>query len=312
MVRSNMNMMRKIDLQAGLSSGGAGSSLRQTVLAVSGPLEVRLAESSAEILAAQALRYTIFYEEMSATPTRAMAIARRDFDLFDEICDHLLVIDRRRTGADAVVGTYRLLREDVAGGINGFYSGQEYDMTPLLSPAFRERLGKDRQLLELGRSCVHPDYRSNTTIHLLWRGIAAYTLNHKIGFMFGCASLPGTDVAAHAMALSYLYHNHAVPAEFRVRAQAGRFQEMNLIAAEDIDVRLARRALPPLIKGYLRLGCYIGDGAAIDEQFGTTDVFILLPVDQMAHRYLQHFQLEEATLEGSLPRNVTPASSLSL
>lgn len=279
-VQSNVNMMSRIDLSG--------------VLAESGSLEVRIADSRVEILAAQSLRYQIFYEEMGAKPTPAMLTLARDFDAFDEICDHLLVVDRNRKGRHAVVGTYRLLREEVAGGLGGFYSGQEYDMKPLLSPAFRERLGAGRQLLELGRSCVHPDYRNNTTIHMLWRGIAAYTRQNRVGFMFGCASLPGTDPHVHAMALSHLYHEYAVPDEFRVRAHGDRFHEMNLIPRDQVDLRQARRALPPLVKGYLRLGCYIGDGAVIDEQFGTTDVFILLPVDQITDRYLQHFQLGAA------------------
>jgi putative hemolysin len=265
----------------------------RTSFAAVGSLEVRLADSEAEIRAAQKLRYKVFYEEMSAIPTPAMRAEGRDFDGFDEVCDHLLVIDNDKTGADAVVGTYRLLREVVAGGQSGFYSNQEYDLSPLYSPEFRKTMMAGRQLLELGRSCVHEAYRTNTTIHLLWRGIAIYTLLHNIGYMFGCASLAGTNPHEHALALSYLHHEHSIPESYRVRAQARRYNEMNLIPRDELDVRLARRALPPLIKGYLRLGCFIGDGAVIDEQWGSTDVFILLPVEKISHRYLQHFDLAE-------------------
>jgi len=268
-----------------------------TSFAEVGSLEVRLAESPAEVLAAQRLRYCVFYEEMGAKPTPVMAAEKRDFDAFDDHCDHLLVVDRTLRGDDKVVGTYRLLRESVAGGLNGFYSRQEYDLGPLFSDSFRRTMMQDKQLLELGRSCVHRDYRTNSTIHLLWRGIAYYTLLHNVGYMFGCASLPGTDPADHAEALSYLYHEFRVPERFSVRARPDRYVDMNMIPADKLDVRQARRKLPPLIKGYLRLGCYIGDGAVIDWQWGSTDVFILLPVERITARYQQHFDLVSAAAE---------------
>ncbi|MDA5194671.1 GNAT family N-acetyltransferase [Govanella unica] len=258
-----------------------------------GALEVRLAVSEAEIRAAQALRYKIFYEELGATPTEEMARERRDFDRFDELADHLLVVDRTKQGIDSIVGTYRLLRETVIGGIEGFYSNQEFDLSPLVSDSFRRTMMPGRQLLELGRSCVDVAYRTNSTIHLLWRGIAIYTLTYNIGYMFGCASLKGIDTQAHAQALSYLHHDYSIPESFRVRAQPHRFHDMNMIPREELDMRLARRALPPLVKGYLRLGCYIGNGAVVDEQWDSTDVFILLPVERITHRYSQHFELND-------------------
>lgn len=279
---------------SGLQSHGTSAAASAvTSFAQLGSLEVRLAASEAEVRAAQRLRYRVFYEEMAAKPTPAMAAERRDFDGFDEVCDHLLVIDHDKSGAEAVVGTYRLLREAVAGGQTGFYSNQEYDLSPLFTAEFRRTMMPGRQLLELGRSCVHKDYRTNSTIHMLWRGIALYTLINNIGYMFGCASLPGTDPKAHTLALSYLHHHHAIPETFRVRAQPHRYHDMNLIPADQLDVRQAKRMLPPLIKGYLRLGCYIGEGAVIDEQWGSTDVYILLPVEKISHRYLQHFDLAE-------------------
>jgi len=268
-----------------------------TSFAEVGSLEVRLAESEAEVLAAQRLRYHVFYEEMGAEPSPHMAAEKRDFDDFDTRCDHLLVVDRTRTGADKVVGTYRLLRESVAGGIDGFYSRQEYDLSPLFTDQFRRTMMQDKQLLELGRSCVHADYRTNSTIHLLWRGIAYYTLLHNVGYMFGCASLPGTDPTEHAEALSYLYHEFRVSSRFPVRAQPDQFVDMNMIPADKLDVRQARRKLPPLVKGYLRLGCFIGDGAVIDWQWGSTDVFILLPVERITARYQQHFDLVSEAAE---------------
>lgn len=250
-----------------------------------GSLEVRLAHDVKDVKASQRLRYDIFYKEMAAQPNLRMRVTRRDLDNYDGLCDHLLVIDHAKPAREAVVGTYRLLRQDVAMRHDGFYSQQEYDLKPLMSTDFRRQMGLNRQLLELGRSCVHPDYRSTNTINLLWKGIASYLEEHNIAYMFGCASFPGIDPEAHADALSYLYHEHLCPDDFLVRALPERFEEMELRKPDQYEVRQARRALPPLIKGYLRLGCFIGDGAVIDHQFGTTDVFILLPVERVAQRY---------------------------
>lgn len=255
----------------------------------SGPLEVRCSRGEDEVIEAQRLRYRIFYEEMSAAPSAQMRRERRDMDAYDPLCDHLLVIDHSRPYGQQVVGTYRLLRQAVAERHGGFYSAQEYDLEPLMGSGFKAHMGKGGQLLELGRSCVHRDYRTNSTISLLWKGIAGYLAQHSIAYMFGCASLPGIDPETLKQPLAYLYHEHLCPDDFMVRAVPDRFVEMNMMPREDIDVRLARRALPPLIKGYLRLGCFIGDGAVVDHQFGTTDVFILLPVERVTKRYSQRF-----------------------
>ncbi len=261
-----------------------------------GSLEVRLAQDLAEVRAAQKLRYRIFYEEMAARPTPFMAREKRDFDRYDPVCDHLLVIDHDRHGEERVVGTYRLLRQEIAERYDGFYSAGEYDLTPLMGGAFQERMGERRQLLELGRSCVHPDYRNNLTISLLWKGIAGYLAEYNIGYMFGCASLPGTDPERHRIPLAYLYHEHRCPDAFLVRALPERHVPMDILKPGEYDVRQARRMLPPLIKGYLRLGCFIGDGAVVDEQFGTTDVFILLPVEQVSRRYSRRFGVPKNAL----------------
>jgi len=257
-----------------------------------GSLDVRVASSEEEIAAAQALRYKIFYGEMNAVPDTRALRERRDIDDYDAICDHLLVIDHDPLGGPQVVGTYRLLRQVVAQQHRGFYSSSEYDLTPLFSTTFQQRIGEGRQLLELGRSCVAREYRTTATINLLWRGIASYLHQHHIGYMFGCASLHGTDPAAHAVPLSYLYHEHLVPEDLYVRALPDRHEDMNRLPADSFDNREALRALPPLIKGYLRLGCFVGDGAVVDAQFNTTDVFILLPVERITRRYSSHFELE--------------------
>ncbi|PCI64343.1 MAG: hemolysin-like protein [Kordiimonadales bacterium] len=257
-----------------------------------GSIEVRLARSFQEIKIAQKLRYNIFYEEMQAKPTWKMKITKRDMDPYDVFCDHLLVIDHDKPKTKRIVGTYRLLRQEIAEAHEGFYSAGEFDLGPLMTDHFRKEMGEGKQLLELGRSCVHKEYRSNATINLLWQGIAEYLKEFNIAYMFGCASFDGTDPAELKEPLAYLYHNHLVAEDFKVTALSGMHEEMNLIAQDDIDVRKARRALPPLIKGYLRLGCLIGNGAVVDKQFGTTDVFILLPVERIAKRYSKHYDLK--------------------
>lgn len=251
---------------------------------IDGPFEVRLARDESDLHASQALRYHVFYEEMAATPDDGMRTSRRDVDPFDDICDHLLVVDHSRGPEGEVIGTYRLLRQEIAERHGGFYSADEFDISPLLAAP-----KLDGGLMELGRSCVHRDYRNNATIQLLWRGIAAYILTYRISAMFGCASFRGTDPNELALPLSYLYHNHLTPPERYIRALPDRYVSMNILAADEIDQRAVLKALPPLIKGYLRLGCYIGDGAVIDYQFGTTDVFILLPVERIPERYYLHF-----------------------
>ncbi|WP_417317285.1 GNAT family N-acetyltransferase [Emcibacter sp.] len=259
------------------------------ILVKSGVYEVRLARSDEEVAAAQALRYRVFYEEMKAVPTEAMRTVARDFDDFDNVCDHLLAFDTSKTGADAVIATYRLLREEKVDRIEDFYSSQEYDLSSLFSEKFRDEMIGDRQLLELGRSCVHADYRTNNVMQLMWRAIARYIEKHRIAYLFGCASLPGINPEDLKLQLSYLYNSHKTPDDYNVPAVGARYRKMDYMTPAEYDDRMARRALAPLIKGYLRLGCYIGDGAVIDEQFNTTDVFILLPVDSIQRRYLGLF-----------------------
>ncbi|WP_207480577.1 GNAT family N-acetyltransferase [Arenibaculum pallidiluteum] len=248
-----------------------------------GHLEVRLAESEAEIDAAQALRFRVFYEEMAARPTSEMAARRRDFDAFDGICDHLLVLDHSRgAGPERVVGTYRLIRRPMAQRAGRFYSMDEYDVGRILA--------QPGEILELGRSCVDSGHRTRPTMQLLWRGIAAYVFQHDIALMFGCASLPGTDPQALALPLSYLHHHHLAPEEIRPRALPERYVSMDLLPKDGIDPRAGVAELPPLIKGYLRLGGFVGDGAVIDEQFNTTDVCIVVKTDLVTEKYYRHYE----------------------
>jgi putative hemolysin len=185
-------------------------------------------------------------------------------------------------GAEAVVGTYRLIRRRAADRVGGFYSAAEYDIAPLL--AF------DGEVMELGRSCVAPAYRTRGTLQLLWRGIAAFVFRHRINLMFGCASLPGTDLDALAPQLGYLHANHLAPPALRPRAVADRYVAMDRLAPGALNMRAALAALPPLVKGYLRLGGFVGDGAVIDQQFNTTDVCIVVKTDLVTDKYFRHYE----------------------
>ena len=257
-----------------------------------GPLEVRLARDKRDVKRAQKLRYKVFYKNGHAIADAATMLARRDKDAFDRICDHLLVIDHDApptlSGRKRIVGTYRLLPQDRAAAHQGFYSENEFDLSGLLDrhPTLR--------FLELGRSCVLPRYRSKRTVELLWQGIWNYVQFNRIDVMIGCASLDGTDPGRLALPLSYLHHHARAPEPWRASAQASRRVEMNRMAKEAIDPKAALRTLPPLIKGYLRVGAFIGDGAVIDHQFGTTDVLVVMPVSAIAARYAAHFGREGA------------------
>jgi putative hemolysin len=259
------------------------------VLGRLGSLEVRLATTAREIRRAQRLRFKVFYEEMAAVPNAGALLSRRDVDDYDAICDHILVLDHDvkpkpfRPAKPKVVGTYRVLRQDVADRHFGFYTAGEYCIAPLLNahPGLR--------FLELGRSCVLKPYRNKRTVELLWHGVWAYVLHHRIDAMIGCASLEGTDPKALALPLSFLHHYARAPENWRARALPERYSAMDLLPKEAVNPKAALQSLPPLIKGYLRIGATFGDGAVIDRQFGTTDVFVVLPVAGISQRYIDHF-----------------------
>jgi L-ornithine Nalpha-acyltransferase len=254
-------------------------------------LGIRQADSEEEMRVAQHLRYRIFHNEMGAQADALTQASKRDSDRFDAICDHLLVTRHRTEQSDPslcinsqeIVGTYRLLRQVVANQHGGFYSQGEFDVDSLLHRK------SNLSFLELGRSCVLPAYRGTSVIELLWQGIWNYVRQHRLDVMFGCASFEGTDPNAHADALSLLGHKCVATDEWRVRAHDTLYVEMKRKELGSLDQRRAMRDLPPLIKGYLRLGCSIGEGAVIDHKFNTTDVLIILPVSKINPRYFAHF-----------------------
>ncbi len=247
-----------------------------------GSIEVRLATHQAEIEAAQALRFKVFFEERGLT---GQAAQPWDVDGFDAFCSHLLIVDTAVSGPfnAQLVGTARLLLDNKAVEAGGFYSEHEFTLRSL-----RERQNGKR-FLEIGRTCIRQEWRSKRTVELMWQGIWAFALDHGVDVMVGCASLHGTVPAAHAMALSLMHHHYRAKGAWRAKALPGRFSSMDLMPVEAINLKQAMLSLPPLLKGYLRIGAMVGEGCVIDTDFDTTDVFIVLPVANIAKRYIRHY-----------------------
>lgn len=271
-----------------------------------GTIQVRMAENEAELDAAQALRYRVFYDECGAHPDEEARRRKRDFDDMDTICDHLLVIDTELPDDKKVVGTYRLIRREHAAKHGSWYSQSEYNIDPLIA--------YQGEVLELGRSCIDQEYRTGMVMNILWKGLAAYMFRYDIKLMFGCASLHGVDPEEHKVALSYLYHYHLAPPALRAKALPELCTEMNRMPAEAFDpekaedsltfnnIKLDKNAgpnsLPPLIKGYMRVGCTVGEGAVVDEQFNTTDVLIIFRTELITERYMRHYERIEQRIKG--------------
>lgn len=244
---------------------------------------IRLATTAEDLTAAQRLRYVVFVAELGGTGLLVDHENRLERDAFDPFFDHLVLVDRHRdpTGLDHVIGAYRVLPGDRRAAAGGFYSESEYDLSPLLASG--------RKLLELGRSCVHADHRGGTAMFHLWNGLADYVIERGIEVLFGVASFHGTDVTALAQPLSWLHHNHLAPPEMRVSARPPHRQDMNLIPAVQLDRKAALAATPALIKAYLRLGGFVGDGAFVDRAFNTTDVCLVMDTVQMSARHREFY-----------------------
>lgn len=244
---------------------------------------LRLAEDERDLRAAQRLRYDVFVGEIGSDGPMVDHEARLECDAFDAICDHMLLIDTRRDAAalDDVVGVYRLLPGDRLGPDDRFYSESEYDLTAIRSSG--------RRLLELGRSCVHRDYRGGTAMVQLWNGLAEYILSRGIELLFGTASFPGAETSGLAQPLSYLWHHHLAPPELRAVARPPHRIEMNMVPRVQLDRKAAMLATPALIKAYLRLGGFVGDGAWVDHDFNTIDVLLIMDTVQMSARHRDYY-----------------------
>ena len=242
-------------------------------------LVVRLATSAVDLAGAQRLRYRVFVEELGAGGDHVDHAARLERDELDAHFDHLVLVDPRRDpdGLEHVIGVYRLLTCDRAAALGRFYSDAEYDLGPL------RRSG--RRLVELGRSCVHPDHRKGPAMLHLWNGLAEYVLARRLEILFGVASFPGAEAGVHAQALAWLHHHHLAPQGLRPRALAPGFHPMDGLPPEALDRKAAMAAIPALIRAYLRLGGFVGEGAWIDRAFNTTDVCLILDTAAMSARH---------------------------
>jgi putative hemolysin len=239
--------------------------------------ELRLAQGEADMHAAQRLRYAVFVEELGGDGPMVDHDARREADRFDAHFDHLMLLDRRRPAGDRVVGVYRVMQAPAAAAAGRFYSEGEYDLAPLRASG--------RRLLELGRSCVHRDYRGGTAMMHLWAGLADYIAAHEIEVLFGVASFHGLDAAALAGPLSLLHYRHLAPAGLRPVARPDGYQRMDLIAETALDRPAAIRAIPALIKAYLRLGGFVGQGAYVDRAFNCIDVCLVMDVARIPAKH---------------------------
>ena len=237
---------------------------------------LKIAETAAEIEAAQRLRYHVFVKELGANGPNIDHSLTLEADRYDPHAEHLLLVDRKQSQNLGVVGTYRLMSDRRADAAGGFYSATEFDLSPLTNSG--------RSLLELGRSCVLAEYRGGTAMYELWAGLADYVTKQGIDILFGVASFHGTDLDALAQPLSYLHHNHLAPPDLRVTAKGDAARDIDLLSVNDRDRRQALLAIPPLIKAYLRLGGAVGQGAWLDHEFNTTDMCMILDVAHMPER----------------------------
>jgi putative hemolysin len=244
--------------------------------------QISLAATECDLHAAQRLRYAVFVEELGADGSMVDHAARLEADRFDPHFDHLLLRDLRRKAGDQVIGVYRVMTAEGAAAAGQFYSETEYDLTRLRASG--------RRLLELGRSCVHRDYRGGTAMMHLWAELADYIRLHGIEVMFGAASFAGCDPASLAAPLSLLHHRHLAPPAIRPVARREGYQRMDLIAEADLDRTAAVRAVPALIKAYLRLGGFIGQGAYIDRAFNCIDVCLVMDVSLIPEKHRAIYQ----------------------
>lgn len=231
----------------------------------------RIAQTAEDKAAAQRLRYAVFVAELGGDGPLVDHAAGLERDAFDDHADHILLLDKTRACDDQVVGVYRVMTAEMAQAAGRFYSAKEYDLTPLFKSG--------KRLLELGRSCLHPECRGGAGMQHLWSALAAYVAARDIDVLFGVASFHGTDVAALAGPLSLLYHRHLARPELRVKATGPTALSMNLIPADRLDRAAAVRQMPALIKAYLRLGGTVGDGAFVDHAFNTVDICLILESD---------------------------------
>lgn len=245
-------------------------------------LYLKIADTADEIEQAQRLRYKVFYEEMGAHPDGDMGADGREIEFYDNYCDHLLVVDSSLPQGEQIVGTYRILRQEMADANNiKFYTENEFDLGKL-----RAQGGK---IMEVSRSCVLPSHRSRMAINLLWKGIAACVFAQKVDYLIGTPSMNGTNMEDHLQILAYLKNFHMADESIRPRVIEEFYHPLPEIDKDSMDQKRAFMALPPLLKGYMRLGAVIGDGVYIDHQFNCIDVAIIVEINKVTDRYFNHY-----------------------
>jgi len=245
---------------------------------------VKLAENKLELKNAQALRYLVFYKEKKAKPTISKKILKLDYDKFDKFADHFIVIEKNEKGIkNKIVGTYRLLRGDMAYHHGGFYTSSEFDLSTIL------RSYKYNQILELGRSCVHQDYRKGIIMNLLWKAIAEYIKLYDIKILLGCASFHGTDVMKYSNELSYLRKNFSLSDDLSVRSLDKNIYPNYTKTNLHINNLSIFLKLPPLIKGYLRLGGKVSYDCFVDYKFNSIDLCVIVNTDKIVEKYKKKF-----------------------
>ena len=240
---------------------------------------IKIAESNFEIKKAQSLRYKIFFKEKKIKKKSFKLLLQRDYDFYDKISDHLIIIDNNREIRDNVIGTYRLLRGNCAKLYRGFYTEQEFDISNL------KKNFSSKDILELGRSCVHPQYRSGIILKLLWQGISNYIKMYKIKILMGCASFHGTNPSKFKDEFSLLYKSYRLPEDYDVKS----LQSNEISFNKNINHSTILNKLPPLIKGYLKAGGMVSENFYIDKEFETIDYCVIMLTEKIVSRYQNKF-----------------------
>lgn len=246
-------------------------------------LTLKLAETPEEIKSAQRLRHEVFHTEMGATINPDMAALGYDADEYDPICDHLIVVDNNLSKDKQIVGTYRLLMLEKANAAGmPLYTETEFNIDKIKATGGR--------IMEMSRSCIAEPYRTKTAINLLWKGIAACVFGNKIDYLIGMPSFNGIDPKDHLDAISYMHHYHLCREDIRPEVRSEYRVDLPLIPKDQLDVKRIFADLPPLFKGYIRIGVSVGDGIYIDREFNMVDMCVVLDIANVTDRYFNHYK----------------------
>ena len=243
---------------------------------------IKLAETKSELKQAQALRYSVFYKEKKAKPTFTKKIIKLDYDKIDKYADHLIVLDKKNT-KNKIVGTYRLIRGDVAKLFGGYYSSSEFNLINITNNY------KDKHILELGRSCVHQDYRNGSIMNLLWKAIAEYVKLYDIKILLGCASFSGIEPTKYSDELSYLRQNFCLPEHLSVESFDKNIYPIYKLKENNSNKLRIFAKLPPLLKGYLRVGGKVSHNFYVDHNFNTIDLCVVVNTSDIDEKYRKKY-----------------------